>query len=214
MVRWQKEREQVIAICHQLVAKNLVVAKAGNVSLYLPPDRLFIITPTSQYYDALTPGDIPVIDLNGEVVDGFLAPSSEWRLHLAVYQARPDVRAVIHTHSLYASAVAVSGRELPPFLEEAVLLLGGAVQVAPYAPTGTAALAANTVAALGNRRAVLLANHGAVGVGADLREALDACEVLEKTAGVYLQALAAGNVNLLPPEGISSALDFFLRRPD
>jgi ribulose-5-phosphate 4-epimerase/fuculose-1-phosphate aldolase len=211
MVQWEKERAQVLETCLKLTGKGLVIARAGNVSVRCDTGDSIAITPTSRYYDSLTPADLPIVKLDGTVVDGRLAPSSEIKLHLAVYQVRPDVQAIIHTHSLYASAVAVSGQEIPPVLEEEVMLLGGAIRVAPFALAGTQELADNAVVALGDRAAVILANHGAVGVGADLREAFDACELLEKSAAVYLLASAYGKVNLLPAEAILNARAVFAR---
>jgi ribulose-5-phosphate 4-epimerase/fuculose-1-phosphate aldolase len=210
-MQWEKERAQVLETCLKLTAKGLVIARAGNLSVRLDNDELIAITPTSRYYDSLAPSDFPVVDLDGTVVDGGLAPSSEIKLHLAVYKARPDIRAIIHTHSLYASVVSISGQEIPPVLEEEVMLLGGAIKVASFALAGTQGLADNAVAALGDRAAVILANHGAVGVGGDLREALDACELLEKSAAVYLLASAYGKVNLLPAEAILNARTIFAR---
>jgi L-fuculose-phosphate aldolase len=155
--------------------------------------------------------DIPVVRLDGSLVDGCLEPSSEMPMHLAIYRARRDVEAVIHTHSTYASTLSVSGLEIPAILEEEVMLLGGPIRVARYARSGTIELANNVVTGIEGRNAVILANHGAVGVGKTMREALSACELLEKAAKVYLFALAAGKLNLLPTEAIVSAQAYFSR---
>lgn len=217
MIKWYEERASVLEGGRKLVERGLVVGKAGNVSLRLPPDNgreLMAITPTSRYYESMSISDIPVVDFDGKSVEGGLAPSSELFLHAAIYSARSGVRAVVHTHSTYASAVAVAGLEIPAILEEAVVLLGGEVRVAGYAPSGTRELAASAVSALGDRNAVILANHGAVGVGKNIREALTVCEVLEKTAMIFLLTLALGKVNPLTPEAVMAARALFSRMQD
>jgi L-fuculose-phosphate aldolase len=190
--RWQNERELVLKTALTLVEKGLVTGTSGNVSQRLKQDNgtdLIAITPTSRYYDSLTADDIPIISMDGSRVDGCLEPSSEIPMHIAIYRARRDVDTVIHTHSTYASTVSVSGLEIPAILEEEVILLGGTIRVARYARSGTIELANNAVTGLEGRCAVILANHGGVGVGKTMREALNACELLEKAAKVYLLAL-------------------------
>ncbi len=212
--KWHAEKALVLETALELVGKGLVLGKAGNVSqrLSVPGgNELLVITPTSRYYDSLTEDDMSVVDLDGRVVEGKLAPSSELKLHIAVYKARPDVRAVVHTHSVYASALAIAGVGIPAVLEEEVALLGGEIKVAKYGPSGTEELARNAVRALGDRNAVILANHGAVGVGRTLRQALDSCELIEKAAHVYLLALATGAVRPLPADAVLSAKKTFNR---
>ncbi len=212
--RWQNEKALVLETSLKLMEKGLVAGKAGNVSQRLRQDKgpdLLVITPTSRYYDSLSVDDIPVIDLDGRAVEGKLPPSSEIRLHIAIYMARKNVGAVIHTHSVHASAIAVAGCGIPHILEEEVALLGGEVKVAEFGASGSEQLARNAVDALGDRNGVILANHGAVGVGRTLREALDACELLEKAAMVYLLALAAGRVHPLTAEAVATAKATFLR---
>ena len=214
MIRWQKERELVLETSRELVEKGLVIGKAGNVSLRLPAEGGFAsgglaITPTSRYYESLSVEDIPVVDFDGRLVEGNLPPSSELPLHTGIYAARRGINAVIHSHSTYASAIAVAGLGVPAILEEEVAFLGGEIQIATYAPSGSRELAANAVAALGERNAVILANHGAVGVGRTMREALTVCELLEQTARIYLLALAIGKVNPLPAEAVTATTTLF-----
>ena len=212
--RWQIEKTLVLEAALKLVERGLVLGKAGNVSQRLKqtdgPD-LLVITPTSRYYDSLAAEDMPVVDFDGQIVDGRLAPSSELRLHLAIYASRLDAGAVVHTHSVHASALAVAGIGIPAVLDEEVASLGGDIKVADYGASGSEALARNAVEALGDRNAVILANHGAVGIGKTLRDALDACELVEKAARVYLLALAAGKVNRLSPESFAASRRTFIR---
>ena len=203
MSRWLKEKKLVLEAAQAMLAKGLVTGTAGNISLRLAPEgsrHLLAITPTSREYDSLTADDIQVLDFDARKVEGDLAPSVETSLHIGIYRARQDINAVIHTHSTHASAVAVAGRDIPPILEEQVACLGGEIKLAGYAPSGSQALAENAVKALGDRNAVLLANHGVIGAGRDIAGAFHACELLEKVASVYLLALSAGKVTALTEE--------------
>ena len=206
MSRWQEEKGIVLEAAQKMSASGLVVGTSGNISLRLPGKRrLLAITPSSRHYDRLNADDIQVVDFNGEKVEGNLRPSVEMMLHIGIYQARKDVNAVIHTHSVYASAAAVSGRSIPPITEDQVACLGGEIKVARYAISGSVELANAVIEALGDRSGVLLANHGALGTGRTIRDAFTACELIEKTAKVYLLALFTGKVNHLPLEAIKSA---------
>ena len=198
---WLNEKKKVLAAARKMLALGLVTGTAGTVSCRLPPEGkrpLLAITPSSRDYLTLDPGDIQILDFAARKVEGDLTPSVETRLHIGIYRARQDVNAVIHTHSVFASAMAVAGISIPAILDEQAAFLGGAIKLAKYAPSGTPELVRNAVAALGDRNAVLLANHGAVGVGANLPAALHACELLENTAMIYLLALSTGSVNELP----------------
>lgn len=203
MSRWNAEKALVLKTAQQMAEKGLVVGISGNVSLRLegePGKPLLAITPHHRPYESLSVEDIVVVDFEGETVEGELAPSAETMLHIGVYQARERVRAVIHTHSVYASIISVAGLEIPPLLDDQVTFLGGEIRLVPYALPGSEELAQAVIPALGERNAVLLANHGALGVGRDLREAFTACELVEKTAKVYAWSLALGKVHLLPLE--------------
>jgi len=198
---WEEEKREVLKACRSIVAAGLVAGSSGNVSRRVEgPDGapLVVITPSRVPYNRLTADDILVTDFEGDPVEGEGVPSSETLVHLVAYSARPDVGAVIHTHSIYASALAVAGLEIPPLLDEQVVALGGAVPVAEYAMAGSQELADNACAALGEGNAVLLRNHGALGVGADLEEAAAVCELVERLAQVCVLARGLGTVTPLP----------------
>ncbi|MCR4400558.1 MAG: class II aldolase/adducin family protein [Syntrophomonadaceae bacterium] len=197
-----QQAAEVVATAKAMFAQGLVVGTWGNVSQRLPGAEGLVITPSGMAYERLTPGDMVVVDMEGRVRWGRWRPSSELPLHLAVYAARGDVNAVVHVHSVAASAFAVARLPVPPVLEEAAEVLGGAVEVADYALCGTRRLAEAAVRALGERNAVLLANHGLVGVGADAAAALRACVVAEKTAQVVLYARMLGTVHALATEDV------------
>jgi ribulose-5-phosphate 4-epimerase/fuculose-1-phosphate aldolase len=205
---------QVLEAARQIHRLGLVVGTSGNVSLRLPTEgrrRLLAITPSQRDLDTITADDIPVIDFEMEPVEGDLPPSMETTLHIGVYRARRNVNAVVHSHPVYASAIAVTGRDIPPILEDQVAFLGGEIKLAPHAPSGSGAMVAAVSGALGERNAVLLANHGAVTVGRNMHEALTAAELLEKTARVYYLALSLGRVNLLPEAAQQAGLAYFRR---
>jgi ribulose-5-phosphate 4-epimerase/fuculose-1-phosphate aldolase len=215
---WLEEKKEVLAVARRMLDTGLVTGTAGNVSRRLTPigkRPLLAITPGSRDYYSLSPDDIQILDFNAKKVEGDLPPSVEILLHIGIYRARKDINAIVHTHSVFASAAAVAGLSIPPVLDEQVAYLGGEIKLADYAPSGTPELAKNAAAALGDNNAVLLANHGAVGVGSSLAAAFHAAQLLEKTAQVFLLALAAAKVNVLTPAAQAAARAIYdkSRRP-
>jgi L-fuculose-phosphate aldolase len=187
------ERRQVADACRRLGAEGLVLGTAGNVSARAG-DRV-AITPTGAVLAELEPEQVAVVDLDGEVVDGELMPTSELDLHLGVYR-RFDAGAVVHTHSPMATAIACVLDELP-CVHYGMLLLGGAVPVAPYATFGTPELAESVLGALEGRTAALMANHGAITHAADLGAAVELALLLEWACTVYWRASALGEPRIL-----------------
>jgi L-fuculose-phosphate aldolase len=214
MSRWQEEKKIVLEAAQQMLEKGLVVGTAGNVSLRLPPEgkrEILAITPSSRHYDLLSVDDIQIIDFESKSVEGELPPSIESILHIGIYQTRKNINAVIHTHSVFASAAAVAGLDIPAILEDQVAFLGGEIKLAQHALTGSQEQVANVLAALEDRSAALLPNHGAVGVGRTMRDAITAGELIEKTAKIYWLALATGRVNQLPAEALESEKALYRR---
>lgn len=212
MSKWQEEKKTVLEASQKMLARGLVVGTSGNVSLRLPPEKgreLLAITPSSRYYDSLTIDDIQIIDFEAETVEGDLTPSVETMLHIGIYQARKNVNAVLHTHSAFASAISVAGLEIPPIMDDQVAFIGGEIKLARYAPSGSQEMVNNALAALEERNAVLLSNHGVVGVGRTMPDAFTVCELVEKTAKIYFCALALGRVNQLPAEAVEAGKAFF-----
>lgn len=206
----EKVREQVARIGRSMWEAGLVAGSYGNVSQRIPEEGLVVITPSGVAYDRMRPGDMVVIDMDGRMVDGGLKPSTETGLHLAVYRARSDVQALVHTHSLHASALAAARRPLPVILEEVAHVVGGPVSVADYAPSGSEALARSAARQLKKANAVILANHGVVGVGAGLDEALQVCQTVERAAAVYLLAHIVGEPVALGVEETASLRRFYV----
>ncbi len=214
-MKWESERTVVVQAAQLLLRRGLVAATSGNVSLRLEGDAeegLIAITPTSMDYETMTPGDIVVIDYDVDVIEGDTVPSSESLTHVAVYKARADISAVIHTHSIYASVLAVAGVALPPVLDELVAYLGGPVEVAEYGFPSTEDLGGKATVAMGERNAVFLRNHGVLAAGRDMTDALRSCELVERAAQIFIQARALGNVETLPDEIIEAEKSIFRMR--
>ena len=203
-------RQSVIAKGIEILTSNLTVGTWGNISCRVPESNCLAITPSGMDYKSLLPEDIVILDYRGRVISGERKPSVEVPLHLAVYQARDDVQAVIHTHSVYASALAVARKEIPAVVEDLVQIVGGNVRVNEYALPGTEELGLNTVKALADRNAVLLANHGMLGVGRDLDEALKVCQIVEKSAQIVIFAQLLGGAVMLSPDDVAGMRDFYL----
>ena len=188
---------------------GLVVASAGNVSRRIDDDRI-AITPTSLPYDVMTPEDIVIVDLgSGKAGGSSRRPSGELPMHLVIYRSRPDVGAIVHTHSPFVTTLSILRKPLPPVIDEMVMYFGGEIAVTDYAFTGTEAVGVNVVKALGDRTAVIMANHGNVCVGRDLQQALHVAVVMESAARAYVQALQIGDPVLLPDHAIKAGRVLF-----
>ena len=215
-LNWQEERRAVLEAAQRMAALGLVVGTSGNVSMRVDVDsdegELMAITPSGIEYDILNTEDILLTDMDIEPVEGDGVPSSEAMLHAEIYRHRRDVGAVMHTHSAFATAVAVAGLDMPPIIDEMVLTVGGEVKVAEYAFPSSEALAANVRDALGGRNAALMRNHGVVGVGADLREALKVCELVEHAARVMVYASMLGGATSLPSDVLEAEMALFEMR--
>jgi L-fuculose-phosphate aldolase len=186
----QRERERVAAVARRLAVEGLVVGTAGNISERNSDSDAIAITPTGATLAELEPDQVPVIDLDGNQLEGELAPTSELELHLGVYR-RYQAGAVVHTHPPLGTALSCVLDELP-VVHYQMLLLGGPVRVAPYATFGSPELAELTLDALADRGGALMANHGAITHGADLDVALSQSLLLEWACTVYWRAAAIG----------------------
>ncbi|KUO50195.1 MAG: hypothetical protein APF76_10805 [Desulfitibacter sp. BRH_c19] len=184
-------KKEIIKYGQLLIEKGLVIGTGGNISVRVNKE-LMMITPSGMAYDKLIPEDIVIVDMKGNIVEGDRKPSIEVNMHRSILRARKDINAVVHTHSVYASAIAITRQDLPPVTDAMAIVFGGAVKTAEYARTGTEDLAVQIVEALGDTAAALLANHGAVGVGKSLDEALGICELLEASAKIYIYSNVIG----------------------
>jgi len=192
----------VMNTAREISRTGMVMGTWGNVSVRCT-DNLMVITPSGMNYETLNIEDMVVVNNENAVVEGAYKPSVETPMHLAVYQNRLDVKAIVHVHSLYAVSFAVVRKSVPVILEETAQVVGHEVPVADYAICGSLALADNVVRALGtDKRAVLLANHGMVAVGQSVEEALKICYIIEKTARVAIYAGLIGEARQLGEQDI------------
>mgnify|MGYP000937148986 CR=1 FL=1 len=204
----EPERSLLVEYGMRMVRAGLTTGTGGNLSLIRREEALLAVTPTGIAYDRLTPGDVVVLTLEGAVVDGNRKPTSELGFHQALYRARPDAGAVVHTHSPYATTMACLGWEIPA-VHYLVGFSGKKVPLAPYATFGTPELAENVTAAIDGYNAVLLANHGLVTVGADLPMAFAAAEEIEFVARIYYQTRSVGPPRILPDEEMARVIEKF-----
>lgn len=200
-------REALIATCRELSRQGLSHGTSGNVSVRRDA-RHYFISPTGMDYVQLEPDDIPLMDFAGQWF-GRCRPSSEWRFHRDILAARPDAGAIVHTHSRHATALACAHRSIPAFHYMVAVTGGAEIRCAPYHPFGSQALSEAAVEALGQCRACLLANHGLIAIGADLRAALLLAGEVENLAAQYCTTLALGEPRLLDHGQMAQVLEQF-----
>ena len=204
---YETERARIVAAGRRLAEGGLVIGSAGNLSVRVG-DHL-VVTGSGTSLGELTPARLTVVDLDGAVLDGDLAPTSELPLHLAIYRAT-EAAAIAHAHSPSSIAVGATHDVLPP-VHYATVPLGGVVRVAEYATFGTPELAANVLAALEGRVAALMRNHGSVAHGASVEEACGRLETVEWLAEVYRRAAALGTPRLLTSDELDAVADQLTR---
>jgi L-ribulose-5-phosphate 4-epimerase len=199
-------RAEVAALHAELVRYGLVAWTAGNVSGRVPGEELFVIKPSGILYDDLGPGSLVVCDLDGNAVEGELAPSSDTAAHAYVYRARPDVGGVVHTHSPYATAWAARNEPIPCVLTAMADEFGGEIPVGPFALIGDDSIGQGIVETLAGSRspAVLMRNHGVFTIGKDPRAAVKAAVMCEDVARTVHLARTGGDLLPIDPEHIDS----------
>ena len=205
----QLQRE-LIEICHRLVALGYLIGTYGNASARVSGG--LVITPSRIDYADLTPEDLVTVSDAGAVLAGTRLPSSELEVHRQIYLERPDLNAVLHTHSLHATALSCCHETIPVIVEEQAQVVGGEIHCTSYVPAGRhEELGEETARALSASNAVLIANHGVVSCGRSLGEALFTCVVVERIAQMRLLTSTAMSVPI-PPEHVASERDRFLHR--
>lgn len=190
MNHYQPIKQQVVETAQRLVEKGYLMATGGNLSIRIAGQNAFAVTPSNYDYGQMTPDDVCVLDFDLNVVEGALKPSVESALHAGIYETRGDVNAVVHTHQVYASTLALINAPIPALFDEQVRFLGRSVEIIPYAPSGTGFLKNAIVKHIKNHNnAYILQNHGALCFGHDVERAAHNVEILEKCALAYLLAL-------------------------
>lgn len=204
-MRMLKERKLVVEFGRKMVSGGLTTGSGGNLSLLGRSQGLVAITPSGVDYFEMTPGQVVLVDLEGNTVDGPGRPSSELGFHLALYRERPEAAAVVHTHSPYATTLACLNWELPP-AHYLVGFAGPKVPLAPYHTYGTPELAQAVAETMRGYNAALLANHGLVALGPSLPRAFAVAEEVEFAARVYYQAKAVGRPKILSAKQMDEVL--------
>jgi L-fuculose-phosphate aldolase len=198
-------RAALCAAGRRLYERDLIGAGEGNLSARLD-EGTFLVTPSGVSKGDLDPDDLLVVDANGEVVAGRLRPSTELRMHLAAYAARPEIAAAVHAHPITAVALTVAGAPWPgDIVPEAAVTLGP-VAITRFAVPGTADVPEAMAAALPGHDVLLLSRHGALTLGATVAEAVDRMETLERVARIALSARAFGGCTPIPPEEVDRVL--------
>jgi len=198
---------QELVVGHAPELADMTPARTGNLSVR-DGDR-FAATPTGVPYDEFGVDDVPVLDLDGEQVDGRMQPTSEVPMHTGIYQ-RFEPGAIVHTHSTWATMMAVLGRPLPP-IHYMITTSGKEIPVADYATYGTQELADNIVAALeeAGSRSCFIANHGLVATADDLETALERAVHIENLSKIYINAVQVGDPNELPDGKLDAVIEKF-----
>ena len=204
----QTLRECLIETCKAMSAAGLSHGTSGNVSVRLDKETI-LVSPTGLKYESLRSEDVVAIGRNG-IPMGKKKPSSEWRIHYDVLTARPEMGAVVHCHSPFATVVACHRKKIPAF-HYMVCAAGGAdIRCAPYATFGTQKLSDYSLTALEGRKACLMANHGQLALGKDLEDALSLAGEVENLASIYWRGLAVGEPFLLDSEEVNAVLEKFV----
>ncbi|MCB9948327.1 MAG: class II aldolase/adducin family protein [Rhodospirillaceae bacterium] len=206
-MRFARKRQALIAAALRMNSLGLNQGKSGNLSLRVCDGLL--ITPSGMDYDRLVPADIVFMTADGQVPPGQRKPSSEWRFHVDILNARPEAGAIVHAHALHCTAIACLRRPIPAFHYMVAVAGGDTIRCADYATFGTQDLSAAALAALEGRTACLLANHGMIALGATLDAALALAVEVETLAAMYGQALQIGDPVILLAEEMRIILDKF-----
>lgn len=205
-----EQRQAVVAACLALLSTGLVRGTSGNVSVREPLSGLLAVSPSGTDYLTMDPRDVAVMNDDGDVLEGRLSPTTEAGLHLGIYRARPDVGAVVHTHSPFATTFAAL-RQPVPAVHYILAKAATSVRVAPYERYGTPELAEACVRTLGADHGVLLANHGVVAVGSDVAAAMAVAEAIEYTAEITWRARVIGTPETLTDDQMAAVATDFTR---
>ncbi len=189
---YENAKKLIVETARLLTNKGYLMATGGNLSVRIAGQQVFAITPSNYDYLKMLPEDICVLDFKLNSLEGTRKPSVESGMHAAIYKARPDVNAVVHTHQVYASALTLIRTPIPALFDEQTRFLGRSVDIIPYAPSGTGMLA-STIArhVRDHNNAYMMQNHGALVFGHDMERAVHNVEILEKCSLAYLLALCS-----------------------
>jgi L-fuculose-phosphate aldolase len=205
----EKERNLIVEYGKKLITQGLTKGTGGNISIFDREQQLMAISPSGMDYFKTTPEDVVVMNLKGEIVEGYRKPSVEHDLHSIFYEKRKDINAVVHTHSVFSVVLASLGWNIPAAFYLEALSGGPEVRCAKYATFGTRELAENTFEAMQDRYAALMANHGLIAGGKNIASAFTVAEEIEFCAEVFYRAKCVGEPVIVPDEEIYAMLKPF-----
>ncbi len=204
-----EELREVVWKCNLELPKNgLVKMTSGNVSGRDPKTNLIVIKPSGYSYEDMTPAHMVIVNLDGDVVEGDLLPSSDTGTHLYVYQHRPDVFGIAHTHSIYATSFAASGQPIPACLTTTAML-GGEIPIGGYVPIGGEDNGQEIISKIGNSKAIIMQNHGVYTIGKDAKQATKMAVEVEEIAKITHLTLLRGQPIMLTQEQIAELAEHF-----
>ena len=204
-----QKRQKLIQYGKKMVENNLTFSTGGNLSIRID-DRSFLITPSGMAYESLKERDLVVMTSEGQILKGDRKPSSEWHMHGAIYNARPEIKVLIHTHSPYVSVVSSLGEELPPISYLIASAGTRTVPLARYETFGTKELGEAAVEAMGDCKAVMLANHGLIAGGDTLAQAFSLAQEIEFCAFMYVTDLSTGKkINFISDDKMDEVIEKF-----
>ena len=201
----EKLKEELVQLHLELPKNNLVVWTGGNVSARDHETGLVVIKPSGVKYDELTPEIMVVVNLDGNVVEGELKPSSDTFAHVYVYRHRSDVNGVVHTHSTFATAWAAAGKPIPPVLTAICDEFGGPIPVGAYAKIGGDDIGQEIIHSIGSSPAILMKNHGVFTIGKTPEAAVKTAIMVEDVARTVFYALQLGQLDEIPADEVARA---------
>ncbi|MFX1477422.1 MAG: class II aldolase/adducin family protein, partial [Promethearchaeota archaeon] len=193
ITREEKLRNEVVEGAKAIFIKGLVESGEGNVSVRVGKNEELLITPSFNQYTTLTKEEIVHMNFNGVALSTGKLPSTEAKMHIAIYKSRPKVQAVIHTHSPYATMLSIVRKSIPVIMEEMYIFLGGSVSVSDFGEAHTEEIGEVALKALGIKNSALLANHGTIVCGKSIEQSVKFAELVEKLAKIYWGALQVGD---------------------
>lgn len=205
-MKYAEQRRDIVKACQDMNRRGINQGTSGNISVRVKEG--FLLTPSGMAYDEMKPADIVLMKADASH-EGKRKPSSEWRFHHALMGKRPEIGAVVHTHSMFATTLSCLGMEIPAVHYMVAAAGGYNIRCAPYATYGTPETANNAVKALQDRNACLLANHGMIVVGPNLKKAMWLAVEVETLAAQYWRALQIGKPNILSKAEIGRVIDKF-----
>lgn len=195
-MNYEKERNQIVEYGKKLITNNLTTGTGGNISIYLPDEKLMLISPSGIDYFEIKPEDIVLMDLNGNVVEGDRKPSSEYELHAIFYRNNSTVGAVVHAHADYATACACLRINIPP-LHYIMADIGDELRCSEYKIYGSSEIAEEAYRVMADNNGILLANHGLLAIGKNLESAMGIARNIEMMCKLYIRARSIGDPVIL-----------------